>query len=49
MRLLHKIVRKLKRLDEKADDNFPDTGLGGLMVYGLSAGALLYAFITIFI
>lgn len=49
MQLLHKIIKAFKRLDEKADKNFPDTGLGGLMVYGLSAGALLYGFITIFI
>jgi hypothetical protein len=49
VRLLQEIVRKLKRLDEKADDNFPDMGLGGLIVWGLSAGVLLYGFITIFI
>lgn len=46
MRLLHKIIKKLKRLDESADNNFPDTGLGGLLVYALSAGALLVAIIN---
>lgn len=46
MQFFINLIKGIKRLDARVDENFPDTGLGGLLVYAISAAVLLMSFIS---
>jgi hypothetical protein len=39
------LIKSIKRLDAKVDEISPNAGLGGLLVYAISAGVLLMSLI----